>query len=92
MFLLGFFSTLDAILNQHMEQILEDIPLDARIKAALIDISGANGAWLSLLHDIDRWDWSAVADRAPKLGVPLELIGSLNLEAWTWMVEVMQGT
>lgn len=92
MFLLGFFSTLDAILNQHMDQILEDIPLDARIKAALIDISGANGAWLSLLHDIDRWDWSAVANRAPKLGVPLELIGSLNLEAWTWMVEVMQGT
>ncbi len=91
MFLLGFFSALDAILNQHMEQILEDIPLDARIKAALTDMSGVNGAWLSLLHDLDRWDWSAVADRAPKLGVPLELIGSLNLEAWTWMVEVMHG-
>jgi EAL and modified HD-GYP domain-containing signal transduction protein len=91
MFLLGFFSTLDAILNQQMEQILEDIPLDARIKAALIDISAPNGAWLSLLHDLDRWDWSSVADRAPSLGVPLDLIGSLNLEAWTWMIEVMQG-
>lgn len=92
MFLLGFFSMLDAILNQRMEQILEDIPLDIRIKSALIDRSGVHAAWLSVLRDLDSWDWPAVADKAPKLGVPLDLVGMLNLEAWTWMIEVMQGT
>ncbi|NCB00380.1 MAG: HDOD domain-containing protein, partial [Clostridia bacterium] len=92
MFLLGFFSMLDAILNQRMEQILEDIPLDIRIKSALTDRSGVHAAWLSVLRDLDSWDWPAVADKAPKLGVPLDLVGMLNLEAWTWMIEVMQGT
>lgn len=91
MFLLGFFSVLDAILDQHMARILEDIPLDARIKTALTDFSGVNGEWLALLHNIDRCDWAAVAAQTPKLGIPLDLAGTLYLEASVWTVEVMKG-
>lgn len=92
MFLLGFFSMLDAILNQSMARILVDIPLDARIKTALVDLSGIPGAWLSLLQALDRCDWPAVAIQTAELGVPPDLVGTLYLEASTWMARVMQGT
>jgi len=91
MFLLGFFSMLDAILDQFMDVVLQDIPLDAGIKQALTEAGAPNSIWIGLLDELDRCNWAGLASRAGQLGIPLELIGKLSLEAAAWTNEVMSG-
>lgn len=89
MFLLGFFSMLDAILDQFMEQILEDIPLNEAIKAALTDSRNPNTAWIALLDELDRCNWERLSQHASALGIPMESIGASTAEAQRWTAEVM---
>lgn len=89
MFVLGFFSVLDAILDQHMDQVLDDISLDPEIKAALINPHGPNSAWLELLAQLDRGRWSDLELKAAQLDIPMNLVDSAAIEAAMWTDEVM---
>lgn len=91
MFLLGFFSVLDAILDQFMEEILEEIPLDQGIRSALIDPQNPNAAWLDLLNELDRGNWARLEARATAMGIPMAVIGMVSSEAVAWTDEVMAG-
>lgn len=89
MFLLGFFSLLDAILDQSMDIVLEEIPLDANIKAALIDSRNSNAIWLDLLDEIDRCNWARLNRKAAQLGISMTLVSRLSADASIWTNEVM---
>lgn len=89
MFLLGFFSVLDAILDQHMNTILEEISIDAGIKSALVDAGDPNASWIGLLGAIDRCDLAELSGRVESLGIPQLLIGELVVQASAWTDEVM---
>jgi c-di-GMP phosphodiesterase len=89
MFLLGFFSLLDAILDQSMELVLEEIPLDPAIKRALVDQDDQGAAWVGLLDEIDRCNWPRLTSKAGELGVPITLVNRLSAEASIWATWVM---
>lgn len=89
MFLFGLFSVLDAILDQRMVQILEEIPLDTAIKSALINADDSNAVWLGLLDAIDRCNWAELGVRSAALGIPLAQVDNLIAEAFVWADEVM---
>ncbi|MBU4525423.1 MAG: HDOD domain-containing protein [Desulfomicrobium sp.] len=89
MFVLGFFSVLDAILDQHMDQVLDEISLDPDIKGALIDPHGPNSAWLELLKELDRGRWTDLEQKATQMSIPMNLIDSVAIEAAMWTDEVM---
>jgi EAL and modified HD-GYP domain-containing signal transduction protein len=89
MFLLGFFSLLDAILDQSMAVVLEEIPLDPGIKKALVDPACVNAAWLGLLDEIDRCNWIRLNAKAKEMGLPMVLLSRLSAEATAWTTEVM---
>lgn len=89
MFLLGFFSLLDAILDQSMDLVLEGIPLDPAIKQALVDPHDSNAAWVELLDEIDRCNWPRLTRKAEQLGVPITLVNRLSAEASIWATWVM---
>jgi len=91
MFLLGFFSVLDAILDQFMDQVLEEISLDSDIKAALTDPQNPNAAWIELLDELDRGNWSRLETAATRMGIPVALIDRVSIEAAIWTHEVMGG-
>lgn len=91
MFLLGFFSVLDAILDQFMDQVLEEISLDSDIKAALTDPQNPNAAWIELLDELDRGNWSRLETAATRMGIPVALIDRASIEAAIWTHEVMGG-
>lgn len=88
MFLLGFFSLLDAILDQSMGLVLEEIPLDPAIKRALIDPDDPNAVWLALLDEIDRCNWDRLTSKAERMGIPITLVNRLSAEASIWAVWV----
>jgi len=89
MFLLGFLSLLDAILDQPMDLVLEEIPLHADIKSALVDPGSPHAAWVSLLDEIDRCNWPRLSRAAAQLKIPIALISRLSAEASIWTIGVM---
>lgn len=89
MFVMGFFSVLDAILDQQMEQILDEISLAPEIKATLIDPQSEHSVWIGLLTELDRGSWGGLEEKAGQIGIPIELVDKAAIEAAIWVDEVM---
>ncbi len=89
MFLLGFFSLLDAILDQSMGLVLEGIPLDPAIRQALVDGDDPSAVWIELLDEIDRCNWARLTTKSEQIGVPITLVNRLAAEASIWATWVM---
>jgi len=60
MFLLGLFSLLDAMLGQPLEDLVETMPMDPRIKAALRGERNSLAPWLDLVNCVDQNRWCDV--------------------------------
>jgi len=62
LFLLGLFSRLDVLLAQPMNKLLENIPLDKDVEAALLSKPSPYWSWLSLVEDIEIGNWEDVEE------------------------------
>lgn len=89
MFLLGFFSLLDAILDQSMGLVLEGIPLDPAIRQALVDGDDPSAVWVELLDELDRCNWPRLTRKSEQIGVPITLVNRLAAESSIWATWVM---
>ncbi len=89
MFLLGFFSLLDGILDQPMEEVLAELPIDPAVRAILVDPAHPFGSWLSLARELDRCHWLGVQEQAELLGLPLAQVGAAYNEAIVWTDEIL---
>ncbi|MEF8792874.1 EAL and HDOD domain-containing protein [Thiohalorhabdus sp.] len=79
-FLVGLFSTLDALMDRPMKQLLADLPLSEGVKAALIDREGELGKLITALFQYEQGEWSALA----RAGCDVERMGQAYLEALEW--------
>jgi len=79
-FTTGLFSTLDAMLDMTMEDILEQLPLAAELQAALLEGKGSMGAALDCVLAYERGDWDEVDFR----GLESHEIRGAYLEAVEW--------
>ncbi len=61
LFLLGLFSRLDVLLAQPMDKLLQAIPLDKYVEAALLGQDSPYAPWLRLVQDIEVGRWEEVA-------------------------------
>lgn len=89
MFLLGFFSLLDGILDQPMEVILAELPLDPGVQAILTNSTHPHAPWLGLAQELDRGHWPGVRVQAEALGLPLAQVGAAYHEAMVWTDEML---
>jgi len=89
MFLLGFFSLLDAILDQPMDVVLEEIPLDSGIRKALTSSGGPDAVWLELLDEIDRCNWPRLSAKADEIGICMTLVSRLSSDSVAWANSVL---
>ncbi|MFA9459580.1 EAL and HDOD domain-containing protein [Thiohalorhabdus methylotrophus] len=56
-FLVGLFSTLDALMDTSMTEVLAHLPLAETVRDALIDRAGPAGALLNTVEAHERGDW-----------------------------------
>lgn len=91
MFVMGFFSVLDAILDQQMAQVLDEISLDPDIKTTLVDTHSVHSVWIGLLNELDRGRWNELEKKAQQMGIPMEFVHNAASEAALWTDEVMGG-
>ncbi|GAB4173825.1 MAG: EAL domain-containing protein [Geothermobacteraceae bacterium] len=83
-FLLGLFSTLDALLDQPLEEAVWPLPVSERLKEALIDRSGEEGGILKLVLAWEDGNWPQVGST----NLEPERLLSTYLDAVGWTEDV----
>jgi EAL and modified HD-GYP domain-containing signal transduction protein len=88
-FILGLFSTIDALMDQPMEKIMTDLPLEADLKDALIGNKNIFKDVLDIIKLYERGYWEVVARRSKAIGLDDRVIPTLYLDALTWSNQAM---
>lgn len=86
-FMAGLFSHLDALLRAPMEEVLEHVHLAEPVRHALIERAGPYGSALLLAEAYERANWADVDELARSLGVDVEALPELRVQALEWAAE-----
>ncbi len=84
LYLLGLFSSLDAILDQPMDKVLERVPLSEEIRAALAGAPSPPRTALELALAYERGEWERVAALARSLAIDEESLPEIYGSAVEW--------
>ncbi|HYA42243.1 MAG TPA: HDOD domain-containing protein [Syntrophobacteraceae bacterium] len=84
-FLMGLLSCMDALLERPMEEILEDIPIAAQAKAALLGERNSYRDVFDLVVSYERADWAAVPALASVLGIVDGEMSKIYSESIEWV-------
>jgi EAL and modified HD-GYP domain-containing signal transduction protein len=89
-FLTGMMSLIDAILDDHIEKIMEQLPLAAEIKAALVKGEGKLAEYLALAKAYERGSWDDVEQIRDSLELSVQQAPSFYNESIQWATEQMR--
>ena len=78
MFTLGMFSLIDAVIDQPMDMIMNELPLSRKIKQALVDAKGRLVGYIELARSYETGKW----DRVSRLSQALKLNGKVLSAAY----------
>lgn len=81
LFTAGLFSTLDALLDRPLREILASLALEKGLADALLEKTGPVGEVLACALAWERGDW----DEATKVGLDKSAIGNAHYEAILWL-------
>ena len=90
-YLIGMFSTLEYMVNATEEEILEEIPVSAEVKNALVTQEGTAGKIYSLLLAYERADWKQSKKLSESLGVPTYLLAQTYIDCVDEVNEIWKG-
>jgi c-di-GMP-related signal transduction protein len=90
LFLVGMFSTLDAILGQPMDRILETLPLPDDVAAALVGTPNRLRSVLDCAVAYEQGRWDDAAATAAAAGIAEADLPSCYLEAVEWTREIFR--
>jgi EAL and modified HD-GYP domain-containing signal transduction protein len=82
-FLVGLFSTIDAMLSHPMDELLKALPLNNDIKQALSGGQGKLGELLNIVVHYEQGRWDEVNSEQ----VSLELLGKHYINATEWTIQ-----
>ena len=83
-FLLGICSLLDAILEQPMETVLQQLPVQADLRAALLGETNGRRTLLDCVIAYERGDWQSSEALASEAGVNAAVLPGAYQEALGW--------
>ncbi len=86
-FLMGLLSHMDVLLGRPMEEILEDIPLGAAPKKALLGKANRHRVVFDLVVAYERASWTRVFDLTSRLGIDREDLLQVYLNSLEWVDE-----
>lgn len=89
LFMLGMFSLLDALMEQPMEELLQEMPISDQLKAALTGEPSRYRLVLQLVEAFEKADWENLSEVAAELEIKEELLPDLHAKAIEWGGEMM---
>lgn len=84
LFTLGLFSLIDAILDQPMDSVMGDLPLNQKIVDALARGEGELVNYLTLVESYEKGEWDKVTKSAEVLGKDEDTLPPLFVKACEW--------
>ncbi len=84
MFTLGMFSLIDAVIDQPMDKILEELPLSKQIKRALVEAKGRLAGYIELVRSYETGLWINVSRLSQALKLDAKTLPALYLQACKW--------
>ncbi|MBI5063092.1 MAG: hypothetical protein HZB87_06430, partial [Desulfatitalea sp.] len=84
LFTLGMFSLIDAIIDQPMDKIMRELPLEERIKSALVHRKGDLVGYLGLMEYYEKGQWPLVSRVAAALNLPEGKLPEFYRQACQW--------
>jgi EAL and modified HD-GYP domain-containing signal transduction protein len=84
LFVVGLFSTLDALLDKPMDEVLQELPLTDEVNDAILNHQGPMGQILHSVIAYEQGDWEQISD----LGLDNQSLKNAYLEAIQWTRDV----
>ena len=91
LFLMGLLSIMDAILEVRMEALLEQVPVDREIKAALLGQSGTLRPLYRLMLAQESGEWEQSSELARELKLSADEVDGQWWQATQWAQQVTSG-
>jgi c-di-GMP-related signal transduction protein len=91
LFLMGLLSIMDAILEVRMEALLEQLPVDREIKAALLGQSGTLRPLYRLMLAQESGEWEQSSELARELKLSYDEVAGQWWQATQWAQQVTSG-
>ncbi|TXY03691.1 EAL and HDOD domain-containing protein [Vibrio mimicus] len=88
-FLTGMFSLLDSLLDQPLDAIVKEMPIEEEVKLALTEGKGILGQILELNKAYEMADWGQVITLAQSLNLPSEAPTECYIEAVKWTADLL---
>jgi c-di-GMP-related signal transduction protein len=96
LFLMGMLSLIDAILAVPIGMVIEDLSLDANLKAQLLSAKTGKKTPLSPIYDLmvarEAGDWGLVTKLGKQLNLSLSFVAETSNQAMRWAHEVTNAT
>lgn len=92
LFVMGLLSGLNAVMDQPMREVLEDLPLSVSIKEALLGHSSSLGELFRLARSCEMGEWDRTVRFATKVGTNPADVASAHREAIMWADEILGAT
>lgn len=86
------FSTLDALLDQSMEEALEELDLPTDVKQALILKEGELAPILQLVYAYEKGEWGKVTTLSKQMNLDEKHISTYYLDSIQFSKEIMDDT
>jgi c-di-GMP-related signal transduction protein len=84
LFTLGMFSLIDAILDQPMDKVMKQLPLETDIHSALVQRKGRLSGYLFLVETYEKAQWDQMQKICRVMKIPEEKLPNLYREACEW--------
>jgi EAL and modified HD-GYP domain-containing signal transduction protein len=88
LFMAGLFSHLDTMMNQPMDLLLEDMHLDAEVKATLVGKESRYQDILSVTKACECGDFDHLMEMLRKYNIPDDKLADLQQQAFAWADEL----
>ena len=92
LFLMGLLSVMDALLDLPMAEILEKLPLDSRIKDALVGQPSDYSPILDIVLQYESGQWERLAATSCALGFDQTAVPDLYLRSVEWADSILSAT
>lgn len=79
-YLLGMFSTIDALVDAPVNEVINEIPISDEVKKAIVAKEGKCGTLLKLIISYEKADWKNITVYAQELSVPLDILAQIYFD------------
>src|SRR5262249_19187186 len=88
LFMVGLLSSVDAILDRPMLEVLQDLPLSADVKAALMGRKDGHGRVLGLALAYEQAEWDRLPAVMGDLNLDVTRLPTFYKEAVSWVNQI----